>query len=243
MNTANQQTSNLNDNLQSSNLTNPGSKKFARDYDKEPLIIKDYSLYNIASAYLFILIFCIVCLCIDVKISAIVFSFTMIKATLSIKKFFTYKDDIKLYFLHSFVQCKKKNRLMKRINLSDVIDISDAIFVNHDCYEVQTKVRIGFILALVCVAIMPISILYPQFFVIFVVVIVAGAGVSRMVLNKFINGEFNIKKLKSMTIFDKNGGYITFLTCDADYKKLKIYFLLKTGRNLDNIKISVNYPY
>ena len=43
MNTANEQDSNLNDNPQSANLTNSGSKKFARDYDKEPLIIRDYS--------------------------------------------------------------------------------------------------------------------------------------------------------------------------------------------------------
>ena len=34
MNTANEQTL---------NLTNPGSNKFARDYDKDPLVITDYS--------------------------------------------------------------------------------------------------------------------------------------------------------------------------------------------------------
>ena len=43
MNTANEQDSNLNGDFQNSNLTNFSSKKFARDYDKEPLIIKDYS--------------------------------------------------------------------------------------------------------------------------------------------------------------------------------------------------------
>ena len=42
MNTVNEQTSNLNSNLQNSNLTNSGSKKFARDYDKEPIIVKNY---------------------------------------------------------------------------------------------------------------------------------------------------------------------------------------------------------
>lgn len=42
MNTANKQTSNLNSNLQNSNLTNSGSKKFARDYNKEPIIVKNY---------------------------------------------------------------------------------------------------------------------------------------------------------------------------------------------------------
>ena len=42
MNTANKQTSNLTNNPQNSNLTNSGSKKFARDYDKEPIVIKNY---------------------------------------------------------------------------------------------------------------------------------------------------------------------------------------------------------
>ena len=42
MNTADKQTSNLKGNLQNSNLTNSGSKKFARDYDKEPIIVKNY---------------------------------------------------------------------------------------------------------------------------------------------------------------------------------------------------------
>ncbi|WP_298085597.1 hypothetical protein [uncultured Campylobacter sp.] len=42
MNTVNEQTSNLNSNLQNSNLTNSSSKKFARDYDKEPIIVKNY---------------------------------------------------------------------------------------------------------------------------------------------------------------------------------------------------------
>ena len=36
--------SNVGGDCQSSNLANPGAIKFARDYDKEPLIIKDYAL-------------------------------------------------------------------------------------------------------------------------------------------------------------------------------------------------------
>ena len=42
MNVADNQTQNLNYNPHNPNLTNPGSNKFARDYDKEPIIIKDY---------------------------------------------------------------------------------------------------------------------------------------------------------------------------------------------------------
>ena len=45
MNTADNQTQNLNYNPQNPNLTNPGSKKFARDYDKEPLVIKNYERF------------------------------------------------------------------------------------------------------------------------------------------------------------------------------------------------------
>ena len=42
LNAADNQTQNLNGNPQNPNLTNPGSGKFLRDYDKEPIIIKDY---------------------------------------------------------------------------------------------------------------------------------------------------------------------------------------------------------
>ncbi len=37
--------SNVGGDCQSSNLANPGAIKFARDYDKEPLIVKDYALH------------------------------------------------------------------------------------------------------------------------------------------------------------------------------------------------------
>jgi len=41
-NLANKQTSNLNNDFKSLNLANSNAGKFARDYDKEPVIIKDY---------------------------------------------------------------------------------------------------------------------------------------------------------------------------------------------------------
>ena len=55
MNTANEQDSNLNGDFQDSNLTNFSSKKFARDYDKEPLVIKGYERFFVAN----LLPFCI----------------------------------------------------------------------------------------------------------------------------------------------------------------------------------------
>ena len=51
MNTANEQTSNLTNNPQNSNLTNSGSKKFARDYDKEPIVIKSYERFFVCVIY------------------------------------------------------------------------------------------------------------------------------------------------------------------------------------------------
>ena len=54
---------------QNLNLTNSGSGKFARDYDKEPLVLRDYSGFPLILHYLIILIFwitasefCISCL-------------------------------------------------------------------------------------------------------------------------------------------------------------------------------------
>ena len=42
MNTANKQTKNSNNDFQNSNLTNSSSGKFSRDYDKEPIVLKNY---------------------------------------------------------------------------------------------------------------------------------------------------------------------------------------------------------
>ena len=44
MNVADNQAQNLNYNPHNPNLTNPGSKKFARDYDKEPIIVKYHAI-------------------------------------------------------------------------------------------------------------------------------------------------------------------------------------------------------
>ena len=61
MNTANEQTKNSNNDFQNSNLTNPGSKKFTRDYDKEPIVIKD-ELSNAKFLSIIFLVLCIVAL-------------------------------------------------------------------------------------------------------------------------------------------------------------------------------------
>ena len=61
MNTANEQTKNSNNDFQNSNLTNSGSSNFTRDYDKEPIIIKDkIKLLNfmiIALSFIFLFFF------------------------------------------------------------------------------------------------------------------------------------------------------------------------------------------
>ena len=60
MNTANKQTSNLNSDFQNSNLTNPGSKKFTRDYDKEPIVLKNYEDFFVEVLFFMPLAFSII---------------------------------------------------------------------------------------------------------------------------------------------------------------------------------------
>ena len=60
MNTANKQTSNLNGDPQSSNLANLDSGKFARDYDKEPLVIKDRSDFILNIVILVLVFLCVI---------------------------------------------------------------------------------------------------------------------------------------------------------------------------------------
>ena len=51
MNTADNQAQNSNYNPHNPNLTNPSSKKFTRDYDKEPIIIKSYERFFVCVIY------------------------------------------------------------------------------------------------------------------------------------------------------------------------------------------------
>ena len=60
MNTANKQTKNSNNDFQNSNLTNSGSKKFARDYDKEPIILKNYEDFFVEALFFMPLAFSII---------------------------------------------------------------------------------------------------------------------------------------------------------------------------------------
>ena len=60
LNVADNQTQNLNYNPRNPNLTNPGSKKFARDYDKEPLIIKSYEDFFVETLFFMPLVFSII---------------------------------------------------------------------------------------------------------------------------------------------------------------------------------------
>ena len=60
LNAADNQTQNLNYNPRNPNLTNPGSKKFARDYDKEPLVIKSYEDFFVETLFFMPLVFSII---------------------------------------------------------------------------------------------------------------------------------------------------------------------------------------
>ena len=70
MNTADKQNSNLKGDFQNSNLKNPGSKKFARDYDKEPIVIKNYEGFFVKTSVLCPMFFCITILIIFDKYQA-----------------------------------------------------------------------------------------------------------------------------------------------------------------------------
>ena len=60
MNAADNQTQNLNYNPRNPNLTNPGLNKFARDYDKEPIIVKNYEDFFVETLFFMPLAFSII---------------------------------------------------------------------------------------------------------------------------------------------------------------------------------------
>lgn len=60
MKTEDKQRQNLNGNPKSLNLTNPGSNKFARDYDKEPIMVKNYEGFFVETLFFAPLAFSII---------------------------------------------------------------------------------------------------------------------------------------------------------------------------------------
>ena len=138
MNTANQQTKNSNNDFQNSNLTNSGSKKFARDYDKEPLIIKDYNPDVTTVWTIFVFIFMVIAVVVaDISAHAIgIMNITMMiwvgKSNMEYSKNSFFK------FTNSAVS-HSTDKFYKEIKLNEILKIEKTMQAFYEIHDKKVK--------------------------------------------------------------------------------------------------------
>ena len=152
MNTADNQTQNLNHNPHNPNLTNPGSNKFARDYDKEPIIIKDYkqnlslfsALLTLALVAIIILISLIFSL---MSLDRILFSsiITIIVLKPTFKEALSAPKNGHFRFENGAVKQQITDKTIKEIKLAQIADLRKTFDIADDLYQMEANKYIVFI--------------------------------------------------------------------------------------------------
>nr|WP_315014181.1 hypothetical protein [uncultured Campylobacter sp.] len=248
MNTADNQAQNLISNPQNSNFANLGSGKFARDYDKEPIIIKDYkqnlslflALLTLALVAIIILISLFFSL---MSLDRILFSsiITIIVLKPTLKEALSAPKNGHFIFKNGAVKQQITDKTIKEIKLVQIADLRKTFDITDDLYQIEANKNIVFIgLVFVLLAlknycdVMGVNIFEICAFFIFLFFI----GLTPQTIFHFrLGGLKSCAVYNMLAIFSKKDGVIIniLIPTNNDYKELKEYFLRKKGINLDNV--------
>ena len=204
-------------------------KTQARDYDKEPIIIKDNSIEMIKfySPFLYFLNF------IDFG--------TRQDSPRSVKRWLELSDKFGtcyIKFKNSVIEyySEKKRATLYSINLSEIIAIKRTF--GPSTFKMTKKGKIStFFVAFAWIILLSLVVTFKNkiSYGILIVPISLFLAFAPLIIFRFKkNLGFNIGN--DSLIFMSNGNYIeASILTSKEYKELKAYFLLKTGKNLDKI--------
>jgi len=205
------------------------SKTQARDYDKEPIIIKDNSIEMIKfySPFLYFLNF------IDFG--------TRQDSPRSVKRWLELSDKFGtcyIKFKNSVIEyySEKKRATLYSINLSEIIAIKRTF--GPSTFKMTKKGKIStFFVAFVWIILLSLVVTFKNkiSYGILIVPISLFLAFAPLIIFRFKkNLGFDIGN--DSLIFMSNGNYIeASILTSKEYRELKTYFLLKTGKNLDKI--------
>ena len=204
-------------------------KTQARDYDKEPIIIKDNSIEMIKfySSFLYFLNF------IDFG--------TRQDSPRSIKRWLELSDKFGTYYIkfkNSVIEyySEKKRMTLYSINLSEIIAIKHTF--GPSTLKMTEKGKIStFFVAFTWIILLSLVVTFKNkiSYGILIVPISLFLAFAPLIIFRFKkNLGFDIGN--DSLIFMSNGNYIeASILTSKEYKELKAYFILKTGKNLDKI--------
>ena len=217
-------------------------KTQARDYDKEPIIIKDHAIIlNAIIGAIYIITTILMAICGKFSAQQILF-LVLLDCCFSLRalnKFSNFgkcyicfkNDDITLY-------SKKTEAVLYETKISDITCIKRTTGPSYPEISKKTKCLMLLFAFIYLLLVLFIAVVIDEkeenFWIIFAVII--SISFFPLLLYRLFNGlGFDIIN-DSILIYDKSSFIEAAFLSSKEYRELKAYFLLKTGKNLDKIQ-------
>lgn len=227
-------------NLNTGGVSSRGAK--TRDYDKEPIIIKDHAIIlNAIIGAIYIITTILMAICGKFSAQQILFLVLLdcYFPLRALNKFSNFgkcyicfkNDDITLY-------SKKTEAILYETKISNIISIKRTTGPSYPEISKKTKCLMLLFAFIYLLSVLFVAVVIDgreeNFWIIFAVII--SISFFPLLLYRLFNGlGFDIIN-DSILIYDKSSFIEVSFLSSKEYRELKAYFLLKTGKNLDKIR-------
>ena len=242
MNIADNQTQNLNDNPHNPNLTNPGSKKFTRDYDKEPITIRDHNpefafIASIASVLLIILML-IYFPTNEEKIIKALFYVPLLISPIVFEYWF---NDRLIRFKNDKIEYLINSKLKRSIKIGQISGIKRTADSRYEYFQRMPLICAALIFVYLILGCLVEGtarfVLVLGFIFLCILISYFAARILFQILGK--RGKY--RYFENIVIYGESAkNFINILPkTDSQRSELKAYFLRKLGKNIDKAGIKI----
>ncbi|MDY3116478.1 hypothetical protein, partial [Campylobacter hominis] len=221
---------NFNKNKSSSNSINQ------RDYDKEPIIIKDYKpQVNLIGIFFMILAFIMLCIARPEKVN----SFTIVSLMVVIPYIMNFLG--KNYFIlqNKIISQIKNDKSFDFMQIKEIKNIKFNVDFRDGNEQIPliAKILLLIIISTYIYAIFKFNEPIILFFIFMVIAVFY--AIPKMITHIINGGKINDSIYNCLTIYDKNGKVMNIMICnDKEFNELKKYFLINVKLNISNAKTS-----
>ncbi len=219
-------------NLDSSQISNNKTNSNQRDYDKEPLIVKNYSP-------LLTFIFCLIASIIAIFVILLykdnfyhIAIFTSITLC-SFLRIANNKNNFRIVITNSQIKYIANSKTEKIIFVNNIKNIKWCI--PTDAHLVEINKGVSKIIIYGGILVMIVLFIFKTFVALFILTVPIYSYFINTSFYFILNKKFSFKFYTGLIIYGKDDDMIDFLPNFNDYKKIKKYFLAKKGINLDFI--------
>ena len=237
-----------NSNLDNSQISNNEINSNKRDYDKEPIIIKDYGIsVNIFSVVLFVSIsligLCFGLIRLQKEIFLLILYFPIFKF---IFDGYSKRKNSHYYFENSkIIHAKNKYLPIQEINLDDVLEIKKVTYAISPYDIDKEKIKINKFVLYLCIGFLsmiyianfiidPSSFLYFLFAISIIAIVIF---LPTIFFQIYLNGLSFLRFYDTLEIRTKNNKVLKiYILTQSEYNEIRKYFIYKTGKDIDYSK-------